>query len=282
MSDYTEQIKTIERIQKCIFPVLCEISDFCRDRKIRYFLCAGTCLGAVRHQGFIPWDYDADIMFPREDYERFVREYHAFPDRKYEIGELSIDPEWRRPFGRVWDKDTVLRHRNLQDSEVGACVDIFPIDGFPSGEFSRKIFIKRMRMLEALGFAAGKTQYHKGERFKLAKKLLHVMSKPFGWRFFSLRMHRLAKKYPIAKSKYCGVATAPDYGVREVMKRKVFADGIAIPFNGVAMFVPKEYDTYLTNLYGDYMSVPKGAKESSYRQIDDWELIFKKDKETCT
>lgn len=277
MSDYSEQIKTIERIQQSIFPIICEISDFCRERGIRYYLCAGTCLGAVRHQGFIPWDYDADIMFPREDYERFVREYHAFSERKYEIGALDVDPEWKRQFGRVWDGDTVLRHKNLQDTEVGACVDIFPIDGFPTGNLSRKIFMKRMRILEALGYAASKTQYHEKERFKAVKKVLHFFLKPIGWRFFSARMNRLGKKCPMAGAKYCGVATAPEYGVREVMDSEVFADAVEMPFNGVPMLVPKEYDRYLTNLYGDYMSVPEGAKEHSYRQVDDWELIFKKD-----
>lgn len=277
MDAYKKQQKAISRIQNVIFPILCEIDAFCRERDIHYFLCAGSCLGAIRHKGFIPWDYDADIMFPRDDYERFIYEYSSYTGRKYEIGALEINPNWKRQFGRVWDKKTVLKHKNLNDIEVGACVDLFPIDGFTDNNFLAIIYLKYMRLLEFLAFNVEKKNFHEKERYKLLKKALHFTLGPLGWRFFSNRMNRLAQKYPFSCSKYAGVWIDPHYGKREIMDRTIFERSTYMSFNGASFPVPASYDTYLTNLYGDYMSVPKGSVEHCYMQIDDWDIEFCED-----
>ena len=65
--------ETVSTIHKIVFDILCDIDDFCKENNIRYYLAGGTCLGAVRDHGFIPWDDDADLILPREDYERFFR-----------------------------------------------------------------------------------------------------------------------------------------------------------------------------------------------------------------
>lgn len=277
MEDYLEQKQKIKQIQESIFPIICEIDDFCKQNSIQYFLCSGTCLGAVRHQGFIPWDYDADIMFPRRDYEMFLQKYVANPNRNYEIGALEVDSTWKQQFARVWDKKTLFRHKNLEDNDIGACVDLFPIDGFPENAAARWVYLKRMRALEFLGYCSSKTHYHEREKLIAFKRVLHALVKPIGWRHFSIRMNELAQKYPVENAKFTGVGIAPGYGEREVMESDVYKAEIRLLFNGRMLSVPAQYDRYLSRLYGDYMSVPEGAVESSYRQIDDWEMTFYKD-----
>lgn len=274
MKDFAEQNKKLELIHEKIFPILCEIDRFCNERNIRYYLCAGTCLGAVRHHGFIPWDPDADIMFPREEYERFIHEYQADADRKYEIGALEIDSDWNWQFGRVWDRNTVFKKTNLEDTTIGAFVDIFPIDGFSDSSFLQKVYIKYMRLLEFLGFCAGRKCYNKGERFIPLKKILHTILKHVGRRFFSLRMNKLAQRYPYAGSSCAGVWIDTGYGIREIMERDIFEHSARMLFNGVEMSVPAAYDRYLKNLFGNYMCIPAGAEENSYKILDGWEMIF--------
>ena len=66
---------TIQEIQQVTLEILKDVHEFCVDNNIRYSLSGGTLLGAIRHNGFIPWDDDADIQLPRPDYDRFIRTY---------------------------------------------------------------------------------------------------------------------------------------------------------------------------------------------------------------
>ena len=276
MEKFFDEKRIVKQIHETIFPIICEIDDFCKEKGIQYYLCAGTCLGAVRHNGFIPWDYDADIMFPRADYERFIREYSEKENERYAIGSLQTEPKWTVQYGGVWDKRTVLRKRNLDDMETGAIVDIYPIDGIPEGRVSREFYFFRMRLYQFLGYATSKTAYLPTEKFVPLKKLIHIIVKPFGWRYFSMKMNRLALKYPYEKSRHVGVGIAPEYGKREIMDKSIFDGEVRCRFIDRDLAIPKGYDQYLSNLYGDYMKVPEGAMEKSYGTIDRWDLTFDK------
>lgn len=130
MADFT----LIESIQKIVYKILCDIDDFCAQNQIKYYLSGGTCLGAVRHHGFIPWDDDGDIMMPREDYDRFVVGFAKAFSGKYMVGSLATDSEWQRPAGRVWDLSTKLEQTKFTGREMGVFIDVFPIDGLPNLE----------------------------------------------------------------------------------------------------------------------------------------------------
>ena len=66
--EIVENSKKLELMQSVLFEIICDIDDFCTENNIRYYLSGGSCIGAVRHNGFIPWDDDVDIMMPRKDY----------------------------------------------------------------------------------------------------------------------------------------------------------------------------------------------------------------------
>ena len=88
-------------------------------------------MGAARHQGFIPWDGDADIMLPRKGYEKLVQTFAGAYPGKYAVGELNSCEGWYRPFAKIWDLKTKVRYRNRQEVTMGIHVDVFPIDGLP-------------------------------------------------------------------------------------------------------------------------------------------------------
>lgn len=118
---------TMEELRAIQLDILDKIHAFCTEHGIRYSLGGGTLLGAVRHKGYIPWDDDIDIMLPRPDYERFLKEF----DGKY--AELNLqhygnDNTCCIPFAKVYDNRTVLIEK-LQKS--GIYIDVFPIDGLP-------------------------------------------------------------------------------------------------------------------------------------------------------
>ena len=98
---------TTEELKKTELDILRAIRDFCDAKGLKYFLCGGTLLGAVRHKGFIPWDDDIDIGMLRSDYETFIRE---FPDTgRYRVITYTNNKEYRNPYAKVVDTATVLK-----------------------------------------------------------------------------------------------------------------------------------------------------------------------------
>ena len=119
---------TIEEIHEETLRVLQVVHEFCVSRGIRYMLHGGTLIGAIRHQGFIPWDDDADVSMPRPDYERFIRE---FPDSEsFKVFAPEKD-NCALLYGRICEmKRTYLKSKMAWcDDSPGIGVDIFPLDG---------------------------------------------------------------------------------------------------------------------------------------------------------
>lgn len=275
MSTLEENKALVKKIQNVVYGILCDIDDFCKENNITYFLSGGTCLGAVRHKGFIPWDDDADIMMPRKEYERFLNLFPKAHPEKYGVGSLKNDSEWQRQFARVWDIHTVLKHKTLNEKEMGVFVDIFPIDGLPSGKYAQKMYYANIKILNSLKNASFKTAFQEHEKFILIKKILGVIVKPFGPHFFSECMDKYAKKYEFESSKYVCVSLAAHYGERETIHRKYMSKAVRLPFEGRTFPVPVGYKKYLSNLYGNYMEIPKDAEENGYTHLDIWQIEFK-------
>lgn len=275
--DYSDAKLKVQRMQKVIFKIMCDIDDFCKENNIRYYLSGGTCLGAVRHHGFIPWDDDGDLMMPRKDYEKFLEIFPARYPEKYGVGAIAIDPEWVRPYARVWDKNSVWRSTNLQDKEMGIFVDIFPIDGLPQNPRKRKLHYLQIKALWSFGAACVKTRFLPGEKYLFVKRAAGLVLRPSMNRYFIEQTEKCAKKYDFDESLYVGACVAVHYGDHETIKRKFMSRGVRLDFEGRKLPVPIGYKTYLSNLYGDYMTIPEGAEERGYSHLDHWEVEFKDD-----
>lgn len=272
MAENTREL--MKQIHGITFRMLCDIDDYCKENGLTYYLSGGSCLGAVRHKGFIPWDHDADIMMPRKDYEIFLRTFAQSSGGKYKVGSILVDKEekWIRQYSKIWDANTILKDSRTNEEARGIAVDIFPIDGLPENELRRKIYYKWSHVLYYIHRQMMRVRYEDHEKMVWAKKLLRKFFGTKGARKLSVIIDRNAKKYDFDTSKYVGVSVACHYWDKETLERKYMDHAVYLPFEGRKLPVINGYKKYLTNLYGDYMKVPKGLAEHQENLVESWDL----------
>ncbi|MBP5214884.1 MAG: LicD family protein, partial [Bacteroidales bacterium] len=101
----------IRPLQLRLLDVLMVIHDVCQQHNLRYYLVDGTLLGAVRHQGFIPWDDDIDIYMPRKDYELLIEHAEEWLPKRYEFICWERDKKYPFHYGKIQDSETTLIDR---------------------------------------------------------------------------------------------------------------------------------------------------------------------------
>src|SRR5690554_3302921 len=118
-----------EELKQVIRENLQAIHEFCEEYGLTYYLSDGTLLGAIRHKGMIPWDDDADICMPREDYNKLLELSSKLPE-PYKIGHYSLDSNYIYPFIKFMNSSTeVVEYFGKNTYKAGVWVDIFPLDG---------------------------------------------------------------------------------------------------------------------------------------------------------
>ncbi len=258
-SDYGEPV-SVEECRKIHLKMLGSLADFCEDNNLQYYLSGGTLLGAVRHQGFIPWDDDMDLMMPREDYIQLIQ--HFSSDR-YILSCCEKDPEYYSPNARVWDATTILHWDTIEEKEIGAFIDIFPIDGFPTSRLLTDLHLIRLRVLVAKKNVAKKIVFPKGERYHYSKIVLKHLLRKTG-NYYANHINRLAQKYKFSSCDYVGVKTTSPHLFREKNSKDIIRETVMLPFENLILPAPCGYDVYLSHLYGnDYMCLPSPEKQRS-------------------
>lgn len=246
-------------VQDCCYEMMKFFDDFTKKNDITYYMAGGTLLGAVRHGGFIPWDDDVDLMMPRKEYERLIS---LFKDGRYALLSCENNRNYQTPFARLWDTETVLVRERYADAPFGAFLDIFPIDGYPSGDLAAKIHGYRLKWKRTKISAKTKQFFLPDERFVPVKKIMKKVLTGSG-NDYCLKINKFAKKYPFETSEYAGVTTTAVHIFKERNPKEIFRDTVYFPFRELQLPAPSGYDVYLKHLYGDYMQLPPEEKRIS-------------------
>lgn len=249
-------------IQEISLEILKTVADICDEQKFRYFLAFGTLIGAIRHQGYIPWDDDVDIVMPRPDYDRLLRYLSAH------ISEYKILKVFNRetcknyPYmiTRISDVRYEIDMKNEKPYGMGVFIDIYPLDGLGNDRNEANKLSCRGDRLSSLCFQASRKHYAiettKSRLRKLLKLPIFCFSKLIGTKFFQDKLEKLAKVKEYDQSEYVGCVIWNSGGVKSVYLRKWFDEYLILPFGKYKFRVPKDYDAFLQQLYGDYMILP--------------------------
>ena len=251
---------TINEIQKRELELLKAFDSVARKYKIKYSLCAGTLLGAVRHKGFIPWDDDIDISVPRPDYARLIR-----LNRKKDLWPPHIklscfeDGTLDAPFMKIFDINTKIKEDNFKQNDVKHLwIDVFPVDGLPADKRRLRLLYHIALNLCRLNVASVVNNGYGSSKAVILIKDLFM--KPFsnlvGRKNISTLQKKLAYLHPYKSSKFCGMVTWAYDGPGQALTKKEYETLVELPFEGYRFFAMSAWDKNLRGIFGDYMKLP--------------------------
>lgn len=257
-------------LQKCQLEILKEFIRICTLHRLQYYLVGGTCLGAVRHQGFIPWDDDIDVAMPRKDYDRFI----ALQDQMkspYFIQTYKSDPNYIYNYAKIRDSSTTFIENYFACHQInhGVWIDVFPLDGISERDEAYAKFRRKIRYtwhqvylmyLPSLKRKIRKETLWKDIPLNLVASLFFFLNVgKYRNQKVDKKVTRIDFEKAFLIANYFG--TNPS---KEAMPKDIFLEGSKGTFEGVEVILPKDYHTYLSLLFNDYMTLPPEDKRQGH------------------
>lgn len=252
----------IKIIQDKILSILKEFINICEENNLTYYALGGTLLGAVRHNGFIPWDDDIDIGMPREDYEKFRKiAPNLLPNHlKIVNNPLNLD------ITQLVDKKVIVKFVN---SESNVFIDVFPLDGYPEKtSFSARVHSFRVlfqRMLCKVSVLDQLEDKDRGTLENLIVKISKILriQKLLPKDVLVESLHKFIQNYDFSTSRYVGNVLGR-YREKEIVPREYFREPVSLEFEDIMISCPTKFREYLTEIYGDYMKLPPEEEQVAH------------------
>lgn len=258
--------------QHIILHLLEQFDAYCTKHNLRYTLVWGTLIGAIRHQGFIPWDNDVDLAMPRSDYEHLLQLIKTEPiSSSTTIVNRHTDPSFMYSVSRVIStthpvKIPYLKH---QPQQMSPWLDIFPFDAVPKSPLIVRNDLPLLMRLAHIVQGPMMYAYPSNSIDHLAKKFLGFLVRPFKSTILSY-IDKTAQQYvqptPLPHQYACLVERC---GKIVYIDKDSFEHPMRMPFEHLNLPVMQNYHEWLTDYYGDYLTVPPLEQ----REVHDFEFI---------
>lgn len=277
--EYTIDDQNLQKLHCVLFEMLRDFKKVCNKYGIKYMLSGGSVLGAVRHKGFIPWDDDIDIMITRREYERFAKVLSSeFPDKYLLVEPLSKNYFFKMPKMFLKNsKYTELALAGTPDYHM-IFLDLFIIEYVPNNIVLRKVkgFIYDFAykassvcidyLYPSQPIVDKMTTPELQDYYSVRRRLGAFFSHVGGIKLYLKIADKVARS--TRKSGWMGIPSGISYD-REVFRSTLFEEVTDAEFEGELFPIPKDYDLYLSNLYGnDYMSVPEKNKRQTHLAVE--------------
>lgn len=263
--------------QQELLRIFKEFQRICTENSLRYFAIGGTCIGAVRHNGFIPWDDDIDVAMPYEDYKR-LQKIIDIPT-PFELYLPEKHKHWEHNFMKMHDSNTTFVEDGCiqyRDRYMGFYIDVMPIYGLPKNRIVRFLLLQIYDLLITIN---RRTRREIKDQ-KGIKKVFWYIGKPFefffSYDFFRGCVDKIFEKYPFDnaekvlfgwRQKKSIFRKNNPYGY--VFWLEDFKKSIKQRFEDTKINVPVGYDRYLRmDFPGDYMQLPPEEKRIAHHKYD--------------
>lgn len=259
--------ETLLKLQNRIYDMLIVFDKICKKHSLDYYLAYGTLLGAVRHQDFIPWDDDVDIVMPREDYDKLVRIYKEILPPNFDLHYYKNTPNYFLSFAKISDKSTTVveKANNANDYRVeGVYIDIFPIDGM--GNCYRKACLRGKKSLIYRTIIDSSMNVFENKKRALWKQLIINLGRKFDTERMQEKLIRFLRKKTYNSSQYVCMC-ASSYRNKKIIKKEIYGIPQKIKFRDYYFNAPEQSEKYLRVEYGDFMKLPPIEKRHSHHNF---------------
>lgn len=268
--------KTLKKLQNVLVEIMNDVIAVCDRHNIPCFLVYGTAIGAARHAGFIPWDDDIDLGMLREDYNHFLEIFEKELSDKYELLTPLTDNRYACTVTHVQKRGTVFITEGNQDLQCNRSIfiDIFPFDHLPDDQKCQKKIVRKSKILAKLLFLSGTGNpvipfdgivYH---ILHFACEIVH-----FCLNVFHIKPATLYQKFVSTATQYnCQeYEYVTSYEDNQCLKCKVKIDDLfplkKVKFEDTEAYVPNNNETYLNQIYGNFMEIPPVEKRVNHAPI---------------
>ena len=267
-------------MKKALVEMYKDVAALCERNNLTIMLCGGSCLGAVRHKGFIPWDDDLDLMMPRKDYDRLIQLLgDGELGDKYEFNTPNAQSDCKGVFLKIYLRNSLnidLFSTNAPFPK-GLYIDIFALDAVPStkvGQWVKGFIANILQFISIMVLYAQYPSKEMHEYMSLDKQMYrrYKLKKTLG-KIFGIIPHKkwvwwYDQFVSSSEGLYWGIPTGRKYYNGEIFPKSVYTPAIETKFEDVTAFIPNGYDAYLTNLYHDYMQLPPVEKRERHFIVD--------------
>lgn len=269
----------LAQLKKCFLVMYKDVYAVCEKYKMTLMVAGGTTIGAVRHKGFIPWDDDFDMMMPREDYNKLISVFEQELGDKYILSVPGRQEESKTLFLQIIRKGTRLygaEDVNRHDAD-GIRVDIYPIDRMPDNKYWRLLKCHLLDLIRILAisvtiFKTKDSLFRKAFQFTLSDRIYYRIRWSIGLIcsvFGKKNWYNFHNKFASSSKgkNWCSLPTC-DLAIKELQPRDVFFPPKEAEFEGLKVYIPNNVDAYLSQLYGDYMTLPPLDKRERHFYVE--------------
>ncbi len=282
-TDYLRELTDDESkaLKQALLAMYVDIASLCEAHGLTVMLCGGSCLGAIRHKGFIPWDDDLDLLMPRRDYEQLITLLaQGALGEKYEDNTPNPTTDAKNAFLKIYRKHTrnVDIYSDNSPFPQGISIDVFALDAVPRtrfGQIVKGLIANGLQFISIVVLYAQYPSEHLKEFMSLDPDMKRrYRMKCFLGKIFGIIPHR---KWVWWFDRFVasdrtdrpwGIPTGRKYYNGEIFPREVFVPARKAEFEGIEVCIPNDYDPYLRNLYKDYMQLPPAEKRERHFIID--------------
>lgn len=259
---------SLREIQQEALKVLLRFDTICKQYGFKYFLIYGTLLGAVRHNGFIPWDDDLDVMMPREDFDRFNKYAKANEEAlmPFKLCDRANTKNYVYGIPRFANTEFIYEVQSKYEKpfDLGTFIDIYPLDNFGNNYKEATLLWKHCNLLNRkFGWYVNPSS-SRGAFVTFIKRLLHSYMRIFKGNEYEKYVDEDIRNYIMShtslENRYVGLVV---WNWRVLLYDKTCVeelDTIGHVFEGYKFPIPKCYDYLLKLSYGDYMQLPPKEK----------------------